>query len=42
MPAWLWNKFICDYKLSQLCFINREKVDVEGLPYVCIQDLSQF
>ena len=42
MLAWLWNKFICGYKLSHLCFTNREKVDVQGLPYVCIQNLSQF
>ena len=42
MPTWVWNKFICDHKLSQLCFINREKVNVQGLPYVCIQNLIQF
>ena len=42
MPAWLWNKLICDHKLSHLCFTNREKVDVQDLPYVCIQKKVNF
>lgn len=33
MLAWLWNKLICDHKLSHLCFTNREKVDVQDFPF---------